>query len=65
MVARKLSTDERSRIAEKIMEMGNLMLAALGVGQILSGRVDWIAAVGGIAAFALAYFVAYEIMKRG
>lgn len=65
VMARKLSQDERARIAEKIMEIGNLVLAALVVGQVLSSRIDLITATAGVGVFGLAYFVGYQIMKRG
>lgn len=65
-MTRKLSSDERGRIAEKLMELGNLVLAALVVGQIISDRREnlVIAAVG-IAIFVGLYFCGYQIMKRG
>jgi hypothetical protein len=63
-MAQKLSQDERARIAEKIMEVGNLILAALVVGQVLSDKVDVIAAFGGAFVFGIAYYVAYLIMTR-
>lgn len=63
-MALKLNSDERARIAEKIMEVGNLVFVALAVGQILSRDIDLVIAFGGVSAFVLAYFIAYQIMKR-
>lgn len=62
----KLSSDERGRIAEKLMELGNLVLAALVVGQIISERPENLISAGvGIAIFVGLYFCGYQIMKRG
>lgn len=59
----KLTNDERGRIAEKVMEIGNLVFVALVVGQILSNRIDLLAALSGIVVFVLAYSIAYYIMQ--
>lgn len=64
-MARKLSSDERARVAEKLMEIGNLVFAALVVGQILTNRHDLLAAGAGIGVFLLMYYVGVEIMRRG
>lgn len=47
------------------MEVGNLVLAALVVGQILNSRFDVGAGIVGVVAFASTYWLAYQIMKRG
>lgn len=65
MAVRKLSSDERARIAEKMMELANLTVAALGIGQILSREVQLFAAVCGIIIFLVLYYLAVQIMKRG
>ncbi|HCS78756.1 TPA: hypothetical protein DIV55_03355 [Patescibacteria group bacterium] len=64
-MARRLSTDERTRIAEKLMELGNLTIAALGIGQILNRQTDLIAAGAGIGVFLLMYYIGIEIMRKG
>jgi hypothetical protein len=63
--ARKLTSGEKARIAEKIMDIGNLVFAALVVGQVLNNRIDLLAAVTGMMAFGVSYFIAYYIMQRG
>jgi hypothetical protein len=63
-MAEKLSSDERSRVAEKLMELGNLIVGALVVGQILTDRRNVLAAIGGVIVFLGLYFVAIQIMKR-
>lgn len=62
---RKLTSGEKARIAEKIMDIGNLVFAALVVGQVLNNRIDLLAAVTGMLAFGVSYFIAYYIMQRG
>lgn len=48
------------------MELGNLVLAALVVGQIISDRQENLAIAGvGISIFVGLYFCGYQIMKRG
>jgi len=64
-MAQKLSSDERARIADKLMELGNLFLAALVVGQVLTDRKDLLAAGAGLVVFLGMYFIAVQIMKRG
>ena len=64
-MARRLSTDECTRIAEKLMELGNLTIAALGIGQILNRQTDLIAAGAGIGVFLLMYYIGIEIMRKG
>jgi hypothetical protein len=64
-MTRKLSSDERARVAEKVMELGNMIVAALVIGQLLIERKDPYVAGLGIAVFFGLYMVAYQIMKRG
>ena len=47
------------------MELGNLTIAALGIGQILNRQTDLIAAGAGIGVFLLMYYIGIEIMRKG
>ena len=47
------------------MDLGNLFLSALVLGQIVTGQHDPIIAAAGIIAFLLLYIFAYLLMKRG
>ena len=62
----KLTPDQRDRVAEKIMEWGNLAFIGLVIAQIIPGDlVDPRAAYFGVAALVGAYFVADQIMRGG
>lgn len=65
-MAKRLTEDQRGRLAEKIMEWGNLAFVGLVIAQIIppvgfSLRVT----VVGILAIAGAYLIAISIMKGG
>ena len=63
-VSRKLSQDQRGRIAEKVMEWGNLVFVGLVVAQVISNQTIKIGPVlAGIGVFAGAYYLAYQFMK--
>ena len=66
-MAKPLTEDQRGRVAEKIMEGGNLVFVALAVGQIVPGTVPFRLgiAVSGVVVLAIAYLVAIYIMKGG
>jgi uncharacterized membrane protein YgdD (TMEM256/DUF423 family) len=65
-MAKHLTNDQRGRIAEKIMEWGNLVFAGLVIGKALSGtRFDVVTFLGGILVFAGAYVLAITYLKRG
>jgi len=56
---------QRIVIAEKVMELSNLAVAALVIGQVLAGRFDFRAAGFGLVLFLVGYIVAFFIMKGG
>jgi hypothetical protein len=64
-MADKLTATERSKFAEKFMDLGNLFLSALALGQLVTRQFDPILAAVGIIAFLLMYVFAYLLMKRG
>jgi hypothetical protein len=66
MAKKHLTIDQRGRIGEKLMELGNLIFGGLILGQILSNNpFDFrIASIGG-AGMLMLYFTAMRIMKGG
>lgn len=66
MAKKKLTLDQRGRIAEKVMEMGNLAFGGLILGQALLGKpFDPKLATIGAGWMLAAYFVALQIMRGG
>ena len=60
----RLTGDQRGRIAEKVMEWGNLMFAGLVIGQYASGvPVNSNLTILGILGMLLAYFIAITFMR--
>jgi hypothetical protein len=59
-----LTPTERSKFAEKLMDLGNMILAALAFGQVLSVNKDFFVAAIGVMAFMVMYLIAYAILKR-
>ena len=57
--------DQRNVIAEKVMELANLAVAALVIGQILSMQVSFRAAGLGLVMFLVGYVVAFVVMRGG
>lgn len=64
-MARKLSADERARIAEQLMQLGTYVLITLTVTQLVTDSTHLLVAAIGVVIFLLAWFLAYQIMKRG
>lgn len=60
-----LSADYRGRIAEKIMELGNIAAGALLFGQAISGKFDLKLAIIGLITLGCLYGVAGYFMKGG
>ena len=58
---------QREKFAEKLMEWGNLVFAGLVIAQIVpvTGSFRLGIAVAGVLVMAVAYMVAYYIMKGG
>ena len=65
MTQKQLKTDQRGRVAEKIMEWGSLVFAGLVIAQAFSLQFDYARALVGAAVFAGAYLVADRIMRGG
>lgn len=64
-MAKRLTKDERGRVAEKIMEWGNLVFAGLVIGQFISGSgVNYVLTFFGIMGMAVGYVGAVLLMKR-
>ena len=66
-MGKRLTNDQRGRIAEKIMEWGNLVFAGLVIAQIVPGMslFNPILMLIGIVSLAGAYGLAYGLMKGG
>ena len=65
-MARKLSANQRGRVAEKIMEWGNLIFLGLIVAQIIPGPlVKPSLLFVGVISFAGAYWFAIRLMRGG
>ncbi len=66
-MSKRLTTNQRGRIAEKIMEWGNLVFVGLVVTQVVPGAGPFqpTMIVIGVANIAWAYVLAYVFMKGG
>ncbi len=63
---KKLSSDQRGRVAEKIMEWGNLVFAGLVIGQFVAGKeINLLLFVLGACGIIIAYCIALLVMLRG
>lgn len=66
-MAKRLTSDQRGRIAEKIMEWGNLVFAGLVIAQLVPGigafRLSMV--LVGLISMAGAYLMAIILMKGG
>ena len=61
-----LTQDQRNRIAEQIMQMGNLVFLGTVVAQIFPGPLSKPSvALAGIGFTAAAYWIAIRVMKGG
>ena len=64
-MARQLSMDQRGRIAEKLMDLGNIGVAALIFGQAISDiAFDLRLAVVGLVMLVILYVAALVLMRR-
>lgn len=65
-MARQLTKEDRGRVAEKIMEWGNLVFVTSSVGQFVSPQpFNRPLAIIGAVLTLLAYTMALRIMKGG
>jgi hypothetical protein len=66
-MAKRLTVNHRGRIAEKVMEWGNLAFVGLVIGQLVPGtggfRLSMVLA--GLVSMAGAYLLAIFLMKGG
>jgi len=63
---KKLSGDQRGRVAEKVMEWGNLVFAGLVIGQFVAGKeINLLLFVLGACGIIIAYCIALLVMLRG
>lgn len=62
-----LNASQRDRVAEKIMEWGNLVFVGLVIAQIVPGPEQFSSgvAISGLVVAVVAYSLAYVIMKGG
>ena len=65
-MSKQLTRDQRGRIAEKVMEWGNLIFVGMVVTQLFSdSKFNFPLAVVGIIIGIIAYIAAIIIMKGG
>lgn len=63
---KRLTVDQRGRIAEKVMEWGNLVFIGLVISQVISGPpFKLIPAMAGVVGIVLAYVAGIKFMKKG
>lgn len=66
MAKNRFTVDQRGRIAEKIMELGNLVFIGLAISQIISGPpFRLMPAIAGVVCLLVAYKIADWIMRGG
>ncbi len=66
-MGKRLNPDQRGRVAEKIMEWGNLVFAGLVIAQIVPGALALNIGLTlvGVACMTAAYGLAFRLMKGG
>ena len=65
-MANRLTGDQRGRVAEEIMEWGNLVFAGLVIGQFISGKeLNLLFFVLGICGLIIGYSVSLLVMLKG
>ena len=65
-MAKQLTADQSGRVAEKIMEWGNLVFIGLVITQVIPGPLsNPVIVVVGIVSIASAYLFAIRLMKGG
>lgn len=64
MAKRKVSPQFRARFSEKLMDLGNLVIAGLALGQFISGReFSLILFLLGIILAASCYIISYLVSR--
>ncbi len=53
------------KLSDKLMDAGNIVFAALIVGQIVVGKLDWVGAAVSGAAWLGLYGIAYWVLYLG
>lgn len=65
-MTKRLTEDQRGRVAEKIMEWGNLVFAGLVIGQFVAGKeINLLLFILGACGIIIAYCISLLIMLRG
>lgn len=63
MAKTKVSPQFRTKLSEKLMDLGNLVAVSLAIGQFISGQTFSMALfVSGIGVLLLCYLVSYAII---
>ena len=61
-----LSQEQANRIGEKLMDLGNLSLAGLVIGQVVpSVKFNLYSALAGFFGFVFSYIAGYYVMRGG
>ena len=66
-MAKKITKDQRGRVAEKVMEWGNLVFVGLVIAQFVPGteHIQLGIIFAGLVSIITAYIFAYKILKGG
>ncbi len=63
-MALKFDKAQRNIIAEKLIDLGNLILLALTLGQVIANRYEIKGAALGVIIFVICYSIAFKTMNR-
>jgi hypothetical protein len=65
-MAKRLTANQRTLVAEKILEWGNLVFVGLVIAQFVPGPLsDFYLVIAGIGSIAGAYWIGLRIMRGG
>lgn len=66
-IRRRLTNEQKGRIAEKLMEWGNLVFVGLVIGQLVpgTGQLRLSLMIAGISIMIVAFIAAYLFMTGG
>jgi len=56
---------QRQAFADKLMEVGNLAVGALLLGQFLTGRFIWLWTLVGMGIWGVCYGLGYMLLRNG
>lgn len=60
----KLNRDHRKIYGEKMVELANIALGGLVLGQLISGKLSGRVVFLGLAIFTLCYIISYFLLRR-